>query len=99
MLRTILTLFTACFLSLPSLVAQGYMIPRDRSLPPMQLVNHRVKVLLDDQVAVTTVKQTFRNTSGRQLEAVYSFNVPKGATVREFSMMVNGKKIDRKSVV
>lgn len=92
-MRALLALILPLIVSVPLLRAQGYMIPRDRSLPPMQLVNHRVKVMLEDQVAVTTVKQTFRNQSSRQLEAVYSFNVPKGATVREFSMMVGGKKV------
>lgn len=80
-------------LSLSSLWAQGVMIPRDRSLPPMLLVNHKVKVKLEDQVAITTINQTFRNQANRQLEAVYTFNVPKGAMVKEFSMMVNGKKV------
>lgn len=93
MCRFLFSLLTACFFAVPSLFAQGYMIPRDRSLSPMQLVNHRVKVTLEDQVAITTVKQSFRNQTSRQLEAVYSFNVPKGAIVREFSMMVNGKKV------
>lgn len=73
--------------------AQGHLLPRDRSLPPMQLVNHHIKVLLEDQVAVTRVKQTFRNQSNRPLEAIYSFHVPRGASVKEFSMMVNGKKV------
>lgn len=80
-------------LSMSSLSAQGVMIPRDRSLPPMLLVNHKVKVKLEDQVAITTIDQTFRNQANRQLEAVYTFNVPKGAMVKEFSMMVNGKKV------
>lgn len=93
MFRSMLISCLACLSLLPSLPAQGYMLPRDRTLQPMLLVNHRVKVSLDDQVAVTTVKQTFHNQSNRQLEAVYSFNVPKGATVREFSMMVGGKKV------
>jgi Ca-activated chloride channel family protein len=50
-------------------------------------------VKLEDQVAITTINQTFRNQANRQLEAVYTFNVPKGAMVKEFSMMVNGKKV------
>ncbi|MFT3881544.1 MAG: VIT and VWA domain-containing protein [Gemmatales bacterium] len=92
-MRTLFTLLLSVTLFAPALLAQGHMLPRDRSLPPMQLVKHHVKVMLEDQVAVTTVKQTFRNPANRPLEAVYTFNVPKGATVREFSMMVNGKKV------
>jgi Ca-activated chloride channel family protein len=93
MLRTLLAGWVTTFLMISSSFGQGFMMPRDRSLPPMQLVNHRVKVMLEDQVAVTTVRQTFRNQASRPMEAVYTFNVPKGATVREFSMLINGKKV------
>lgn len=92
MCRSLLALLLS-LLSMSSLWAQGFMMPRDRSLPPMLLVNHKVKVKLEDQVAITTINQTFRNQANRQLEAVYTFNVPKGAMVKEFSMMVNGKKV------
>lgn len=92
MRRSLLAVMVA-FLSMSSLWAQGFMMPRDRSLPPMLLVNHKVKVMLEDQVAITTINQTFRNQANRPLEAVYTFNVPKGAMVKEFSMMVNGKKV------
>lgn len=91
--RLLLGVLVAYAALIPTLFAQGHLIPRDRNLPPMLLVNHRVKVTLEDQVATTNIKQTFRNQASRPLEAVYTFNVPKGATVREFSMMVNGKKV------
>ncbi len=82
------------FFLFPSLTsAQGIMIPRDRSIGPMTLVDHRVKVELNDQVAVTNVKQKFRNHAHRALEATYVFTVPKGAMVKDFAMMVNGKRI------
>jgi Ca-activated chloride channel family protein len=77
----------------PVCFGQGILIPTDRTIPPMALVDQRVKVALDDQVAVTTVKQTFQNHAHRDLEATYTFTVPKGASVKEFSMMVNGKKV------
>lgn len=91
--RFVLAFMLVCFVNLPSLQAQGHLLPRDRTLPPMQLVNHHIKVLLEDQVALTTVKQTFRNQSNRPLEAVYTFQVPRGAAVKEFSMMVDCKKV------
>lgn len=93
MFRLMFASWVTTFLMISSSFGQGFMMPRDRSLPPMQLVNHRVKVMLEDQVAITTVRQTFRNNAPRPLEAVYTFNVPKGATVREFSMLINGKKV------
>lgn len=77
----------------PVSFGQGILIPTDRTLSPLALVDQRVKVALDDQVAITTVKQTFQNHAHRDLEATYTFTVPKGASVKEFSMMVNGKKV------
>lgn len=72
--------------------ADGIMIPKERSLPPLALVNHRVRINLEDQVAVTHVEQTFRNSTDRPLEATYLFSVPRGASVTKFSMWVNGKE-------
>jgi len=44
-------------------------------------------------VAVTEVTQVFRNTENRQLEALYTFPVPKGASVANFSMWINGTEM------
>jgi Ca-activated chloride channel homolog len=73
--------------------ATGLLIPTEQKLPPLAMLNHHVKVDIDDQVAVTRVEQTFRNHTDRQLEATYIFPVPKGASVRKFSMWVDGKEI------
>ena len=57
------------------------------------MLNHKVTIAIDDQVAVTHVEQTFRNHTDRQLEATYIFPVPKGASVNKFSMWVDGKEV------
>lgn len=72
--------------------AAGLLIPDDRKLPPLAMVNHRVTTAIDDQVAITTVEQTFRNHTDRALEATYLFPVPKGASVDRFTMWVDGKE-------
>lgn len=92
-IRFLLTFALVALVNLPLIQAQGHLLPRDRSLPPMQLIHHHINVLLEDQIAQTTVRQTFRNPSNRPLEAVYTFHVPRGAAIKEFSMMVNGKKV------
>src|SRR5262249_25337021 len=56
-------------------------------------LSHTVTAAIEDQVAVTRVEQTFRNHTDRQLEATYVFPVPKGASVRKFSMWVDGKEV------
>jgi Ca-activated chloride channel family protein len=72
--------------------AHGLLIPEDKSLPPLAMLNHRVTVNIEDQVAQTRVEQTFRNHTDRALEATYVFPVPKGASVDRFTMWVNGKE-------
>src|SRR5271165_6071903 len=73
--------------------ARGLLIPVEKKLPPLALLDHKVNVTIDDQVAVTRVEQTFRNHTDRQLEATYLFPVPKGASVRKFSMWVGDKEV------
>jgi Ca-activated chloride channel family protein len=73
--------------------AAGLLIPADKQLPPLAMVNHKVNVAIDEQVAVTTVEQTFRNHTDRNLEATYLFPVPKGANVDKFTMWVDGKEL------
>src|SRR5579883_850808 len=72
--------------------AHGLLIPEDKSLPPLAMLNHKVRITIDDQLAVTRVEQTFRNHTDRNLEATYIFPVPPGASVNRFSMWVTGKE-------
>ena len=91
MRRTLLAL--ALLLGGAGLVrAHGLLIPEEKTLPPLAMLNHKVSVKVEDQVAVTRVEQTFRNHTSRQLEATYVFPVPKGASVNKFTMWVNGKE-------
>lgn len=72
--------------------AQGIVIPDDPNVPPLSLVNHRVKVDIDRQGATTTVEQVFLNNTDRQLEAQYVFPIPRGAAMSRFTMLMNGKE-------
>ena len=91
MRRLILAAFALAVLASPTR-ASGLLIPKDKEVPPLAMLNHLVDVSIDDQVAITTIEQTFRNHTDRQLEATYVFPVPKGASVRKFSMWVNGEE-------
>src|SRR5438105_12744271 len=73
--------------------AHGLLIPDEKSIPPLAMLNHQVTITLEDQVSITRVEQTFRNHTDRQLEATYVFPVPKGASVNRFTMWVNGKEV------
>jgi Ca-activated chloride channel homolog len=73
--------------------AAGLLIPTDKEVPPLGLRSHQVEVSIEDQVAVTRVTQVFANHTDRPLEATYVFPVPKGASVKKFSMWVDGKEV------
>src|SRR5262245_39768466 len=78
--------------------ARGPLIPTEKKVRALAMLNHQVTVAIEDQVAVTKVEQTFRNHTDRQLEATYVFPVPKGASVNKFTMWVNGKEVQGEMV-
>lgn len=59
----------------------------------LKIEEHDVRVTINNGIAVTRVTQVFRNTEDRQLEALYTFPVPQGASVSNFSMWINGKEM------
>ncbi|AWM38082.1 von Willebrand factor type A domain protein [Gemmata obscuriglobus] len=92
-LRIPLSVLAIALLGATPAGAAGILIPEDKKLPPLAMVKHKVTVVIDEQVALTTVEQTFRNHTDRNLEATYLFPVPKGASVDRFTMWVNGKEL------
>ncbi len=81
-----------CFSVLPAQAA-GLLSPKDGSLPPLEIRDHHVGVVIEDGYAVTTVEQVFHNPHGRDLEAIYSFPVPEHGAVSEFTMWIDGKPV------
>src|SRR3954467_2239288 len=59
----------------------------------LQIKEQSVHVTVNNGVAVTTVTQIFQNMEDRQVEALYTFPVPRGASVSNFSMWINGKEM------
>lgn len=59
----------------------------------LEIKEHDVKVSINNGIAVTQVTQVFHNTENRQVEALYTFPVPKHASVSNFSMWINGKEM------
>jgi Ca-activated chloride channel family protein len=92
-MRRFLTVLAAALFWTAQARAHGLLIPEEKRLPPLAMLNHKVAIQVNDQVAVTKVEQTFRNHTSRQLEATYVFPVPKGASVNRFTMWVGGKEV------
>jgi Ca-activated chloride channel family protein len=59
----------------------------------LEIKEHNVDVAINNGIAVTKVTEVFQNTEQRQVEALYTFPVPRGASVANFSMWINGKEM------
>lgn len=59
----------------------------------LEIMSHDVRVTINNGIAVTRVDQVFHNTEGRTVEALYTFPVPKNASVANFSMWIGGKEM------
>jgi Ca-activated chloride channel family protein len=73
--------------------ASGLLIAEGGFGGMLEIVEHDVQVTVNNGVAVTEVTQVFQNLEDRQVEALYTFPVPKGASVANFSMWINGKEM------
>ena len=59
----------------------------------LEIEEHSVEVTVENGIAVTEVTQVFRNLENRQVEALYTFPVPRGASLSNFSMWIGGKEM------
>jgi Ca-activated chloride channel family protein len=59
----------------------------------LEIKEHAARVTINNGVAVTEVDQVFVNKEKRIVEALYVFPVPKGASVSNFTMIINGKEM------
>ena len=59
----------------------------------LEIKEQDVRITINNGIAVTEVNQVFLNTENRIVEALYTFPVPKGASVSNFSMIIGGKEM------
>ncbi len=76
-----------------SAFAAGLLTPASSNLPVLEIKDHKVKVVIEDGYAITTVEQVFHNPHATDLEAIYSFPVPEKAAISEFTMWIDGNPI------
>jgi len=72
--------------------AAGLLTPKGQS-SSLDILEHKVKVVVDDGYVVTEIDQVFVNTSINDVEAVYSFPVPSHAAVAEFTYWIDGSPV------
>ncbi len=71
----------------------GLLTPVDGSLPPLQIRDHQIRVVIEDGYAITTVEQVFHNPHDRDLEALYSFPLPEKASLAELTLWIDGQPV------
>jgi len=100
-LLSILMLIAAAF---PALAQKPVEPPIGEPVPPppppptiidenVVLKTHRVNVTINNQVATTRIEQVFKNNSDRMAEGTYIFPLPRGASVSDLVMYVDGEAI------
>jgi len=89
--KLLMSIFFLVLLS-STLYPIAILIPVDEHYPPLDIKYQRVDVKITDKVATTKVEQVFINKVNRPIEATYIFPVPKGASVTDFYIYINGQK-------
>jgi len=82
-----------CLMAVSSSQAAGLMKAKDHPDNNLHLGDHHVEVILNNGFAQTIVDQTFRNSSDHDLEAVYTFPLPKQASLSEVSLWVGEREL------
>ncbi len=80
--------------------ADGIIVPRPRPgrpAPPLRSLSiryHRVMVTIEDGVATTRLDQVFVNDGAEDLEGEYLFPLPEGASVTNYAMWADGRRLE-----
>jgi Ca-activated chloride channel homolog len=96
--RYIITIFLI-FVS-EIIIAGGFIIIEPKGGNPvgrsymLEVRTLKVETSIKDQNAFTKIEQVFYNSSNMNLEGYFLFPVPKGCVVKNFSMDINGKKME-----
>ena len=94
-MRTTLALTAAMLLAHPGLgEAAGTLTSVGSAHAPIQIRDHHVNVVIDNGFAQTEVVQTFHNPNDVDLEAIYSFPLPKSASLSEVTVTVGEHEIE-----
>jgi Ca-activated chloride channel family protein len=75
-------------------LAAGILTPIGSGHQPIQIRDHHVNVVINNGFAMTEVQQTFYNPNNQDLEAVYSFPLPKSASLSEVTIYVGEREIN-----
>ncbi len=91
----LLTIIAAAgFAAIPlTATAAGLLKPLSSSQSTIELQSHKVDVTINNGFARTRVDQVFFNTGDTDLEAIYSFPLPKDAALSELNLWINDREV------
>ncbi len=61
---------------------------------PLSVGYHKVEVDIKDQIARSTIEQSFVNSTKQRLEGVFYFPLPAGASISGFGMWIGGELVE-----
>ncbi len=61
---------------------------------PLAVGYHKVNVEIRDQIARTTIEESFVNHTDKQLEGVFYFPLPQGASISDFGMWIGNNLVE-----
>ena len=73
--------------------AAGLLKPKTGDDSLISIKSHNVSVVINNGFARTEVDQIFINSGETDLEAIYSFPLPKEASLSELSLWINGQEV------
>jgi Ca-activated chloride channel homolog len=68
-------------------------LPWPHRFAPLEVASVEVHTEIQDQIALTSIDQEFRNPNSTRLEGTFIFPIPKGAHLDKFAMEIDGKKV------
>lgn len=86
-------LCAAAFMAAATVNGAGLLKPAGAAQGGAAIKSHRVEVVINNGFAQTTVDQVFANGADQDFEAVYSFPLPKEASLSELSLWIGGQEI------
>lgn len=96
-------IITAIILLLGAAAAHGAgtLKPKDAAYQPIQIKSHHLAVVVNNGWARSEVTQVFTNPNDQDLEAVYTFPIPKSASLSEMTIWsgdreLNGEVVEAK---
>lgn len=90
-MKTTLSIALIALLLAPQLCPAAQVVAEDGTC--FELKDHTVNVLIQNGIAVTHVRQTFRNPTDRETAAIYTFTLPPHASISNFSAVVDGREM------